>query len=270
MVKRDYKRYIVRYNKKEKAWAIRFKEDGVYKTVKFTSEEEANKFREEKLNKPNLKVDLRWEERLINYLLEEMNHEEILELNYNESDIWEENLKYALEQVTPREKKVIEEYFKGLTLEKIGEYLGVTRERARQILIKGLKRIFYRRYTIFTKKDLRALNEEFEEVFRERRKEIEELRKMDIATVKEKYGEELATKSPIEELLLSVRSYNCLKRAKIDTIEELTEKTEEEMMKIRNLGRKSLREIIRKLEEIGLGLKESEFFDNEFSEDEDL
>lgn len=61
----------------------------------------------------------------------------------------------------------------------------------------------------------------------------------------------------IEDLDLSVRSYNCLKRAGISTVGELTQKSEEEMMRVRNLGRKSLKEIIGKLHEIGLHLKHS-------------
>ncbi len=61
----------------------------------------------------------------------------------------------------------------------------------------------------------------------------------------------------IDELELSVRSYNCLKRAQINTVEELVNKSEEEMMKVRNLGRKSLEEVINKLEELGLGFKKS-------------
>lgn len=61
----------------------------------------------------------------------------------------------------------------------------------------------------------------------------------------------------IEDLDLSVRSYNCLKRANINTVGELTQKTEEEMMKVRNLGRKSLKEVVQKLREIGLDLKNS-------------
>ncbi|MDK2880485.1 MAG: DNA-directed polymerase subunit alpha [Clostridia bacterium] len=63
---------------------------------------------------------------------------------------------------------------------------------------------------------------------------------------------------PIEELELSVRSYNCLKRAGINTVEDLTQRTEEEMMKVRNLGKKSLEEVDRKLAELGLSLKKSE------------
>ncbi|MNF12705.1 DNA-directed RNA polymerase subunit alpha [compost metagenome] len=62
----------------------------------------------------------------------------------------------------------------------------------------------------------------------------------------------------IEELDLSVRSYNCLKRAGINTVQELITKSEEDMMKVRNLGRKSLEEVQEKLEELGLGLRMEE------------
>ena len=58
----------------------------------------------------------------------------------------------------------------------------------------------------------------------------------------------------IEELDLSVRSFNCLKRANINTVEDLISKTEDEMMKVRNLGRKSLEEVINKLAMMGLSL----------------
>jgi len=62
----------------------------------------------------------------------------------------------------------------------------------------------------------------------------------------------------IDELELSVRSYNCLKRAGINTVQELTNKTSEDMMKVRNLGRKSLEEVLAKLKELGLELSSSE------------
>ncbi len=62
----------------------------------------------------------------------------------------------------------------------------------------------------------------------------------------------------IDELELSVRSFNCLKRAGINTVEELTNKTPEDMMKVRNLGRKSLEEVLAKLKELGLQLSQSE------------
>jgi DNA-directed RNA polymerase subunit alpha len=62
----------------------------------------------------------------------------------------------------------------------------------------------------------------------------------------------------IEELDLSVRSFNCLKRAGINTVEDLISKTEDEMMKVRNLGRKSLEEVINKLAAMGLSLSREE------------
>ena len=62
----------------------------------------------------------------------------------------------------------------------------------------------------------------------------------------------------IEDLDLSVRSYNCLKRASVNTVGDLVEKTEDEMMKVRNLGRKSLEEVIQKLESLGLSLKKED------------
>lgn len=62
----------------------------------------------------------------------------------------------------------------------------------------------------------------------------------------------------IEELDMSVRSYNCLKRAGINTVQELTQRTEEDMMKVRNLGRKSLEEVMEKLSELNLSLRKAE------------
>lgn len=69
---------------------------------------------------------------------------------------------------------------------------------------------------------------------------------------------EKALEMSIEELELSVRSFNCLKRANINTVEELTKKSELDMMKVRNLGKKSFDEITHKLEELGLGFKPSD------------
>ena len=62
----------------------------------------------------------------------------------------------------------------------------------------------------------------------------------------------------IEDMDLSVRSYNCLKRAGIHTIEDLTKKAEDDMLKVRNLGRKSLDEVIAKLRSYGFDFKDSE------------
>ena len=75
---------------------------------------------------------------------------------------------------------------------------------------------------------------------------------------KEDNEKEKVLEMNIDELELSVRSYNCLKRAGINTVEELCNKTSEDMMKVRNLGRKSLEEVLAKLKELGLQLRPSE------------
>lgn len=74
---------------------------------------------------------------------------------------------------------------------------------------------------------------------------------------KEEDKKEKALETTIEELDLSVRAFNCLKRANINTVEDLVNKTEDEMMKVRNLGRKSLDEVVGKLNAMGLSLKSS-------------
>ena len=81
---------------------------------------------------------------------------------------------------------------------------------------------------------------------------------VEIMVEKEEDKKEKMLEMSIEELELSVRSSNCLRRANINTVEELTQKSEEDMMKVRNLGKKSLTEIKYKLAEIGLGLRQSD------------
>ena len=81
---------------------------------------------------------------------------------------------------------------------------------------------------------------------------------VEIMVVKEDDKKEKILEITIEELDLSVRSYNCLKRAGINTVEELIKRDEEEMMKVRNLGRKSLEEVQQKLAALGLGLRQED------------
>ncbi|SFI35277.1 DNA-directed RNA polymerase subunit alpha [Tindallia magadiensis] len=81
---------------------------------------------------------------------------------------------------------------------------------------------------------------------------------VEIMVQKEDDEKEKVLEMTIEELDLSVRSYNCLKRAGINTVEELAEKNEEEMMKVRNLGKKSLEEVQKKLIALGLSLRDKE------------
>ena len=77
----------------------------------------------------------------------------------------------------------------------------------------------------------------------------------EVMVVKDDNGKEKILEMTIEELDLSVRSFNCLKRAGINTVEELISKTEEDMMKVRNLGKKSIDEVVSKLNSLGFDLK---------------
>ncbi len=86
----------------------------------------------------------------------------------------------------------------------------------------------------------------------------ENAKNAEVMVEKEDDEKEKVLEMSIDELELSVRSYNCLKRAGINTVEELCNKTSEDMMKVRNLGRKSLEEVLAKLKELGLQLNPSE------------
>ncbi len=83
----------------------------------------------------------------------------------------------------------------------------------------------------------------------------DEAQKIDVLVERPETVKEKVLEMTIEELDMSVRSFNCLKRAGIDTVEDLTNKTEEDMIKVRNLGKKSLEEVIQKLHSLGLDLK---------------
>ena len=86
----------------------------------------------------------------------------------------------------------------------------------------------------------------------------DEVSNTEIMVVKDDSAKEKVLEMTIEELDLSVRSYNCLKRAGINTLQELTDKTESDMMRVRNLGRKSLEEVKNKLADLGLSLRQED------------
>ncbi len=86
----------------------------------------------------------------------------------------------------------------------------------------------------------------------------DEAKKLDVLVEREETIKEKVLEMTIEELDMSVRSFNCLKRAGIDTVEDLINRTEEDMIKVRNLGKKSLEEVIAKLHSLGLDLRREE------------
>jgi hypothetical protein len=180
--------------------------------------------------------------------------------------------------LTSREQTVLLARFKEKrTLEEIGKEFDITRERVRQIERKAIcklnkvRKIFYTdfdEYLAFEKEHI-SKTEQLKQTIVELDKLIDKANYLihnDDTTIREikefldltyeQRQEVLLKLSGIEDLDLSIRSYNCLRRAGIETIEELTRKTIEELMKIRNLGRKSLKEIRKKLEELGIELRE--------------
>lgn len=180
--------------------------------------------------------------------------------------------------LTAREKTVILERYKSKkTLEEIGKHFNITRERVRQIEVKAIRKLKYRK-EIFSN----SFNEylKLQKEYVQKRQELcdkiivlDELINKAVALIHnddttireikeflELESEEkqniLARNADISDLDLTVRSYHCLKRAGINTIQQLSELTISDLMKVRNLGRKSVKEITEKLKELGIELEE--------------
>ena len=191
-----------------------------------------------------------------------------------------------LANLTNREADVIRKrYIDMKTLKEIGSDFGVGNERIRQIEAKALRKmrreqclkLFQRgawqwmmdlvdqeadykaRRMVgqMVSNELQFRLERAERILDER--EAEKLRiAMEDEEMRQAGGKAHLDSIKIEELDLTVRSYNCLKRGGVDTVGDITEKTYGELMKVRNLGRKSLNEIVQKIAEMGLKLKEEE------------
>lgn len=192
-------------------------------------------------------------------LIESLDFDERADISYIENHI-EENLDLALKTIPERSANIFKLAYKyGYTAEAIGLKEGITGARVSQIVRKTLRRLRFpqRKNILQYGQEYFDLQENIEQLKVEFRKKIEEL-KYKIANPEtiEIKKDDLIEYSKIEKLDLSVRSYNCLKRARINTIGELTQKTEEEMMRVRNLGRKSLKEVKEKLFQVyGMTLK---------------
>ena len=193
---------------------------------------------------------------------------------------FETNLEKAMENsnLNDREIYCLKAYYKELrNFENIGKSLNITRARVDQIIRKAIMKLKHSSKELLIqgkdKFELISLNEK-EEIIKEFKEKIsydliiewvenheitEELLEL-CHNILYAYGNR--QKEPedmnIEELDLSVRSYNCLKRGNINTLKDLTSRTRDVMMKIRNLGKKSLKEVELKLKEMGLSFKEDE------------
>ncbi len=173
---------------------------------------------------------------------------------------FEENYKNLLEKtrLTDRELTCINLYYKEyFTLEKVSQYLGVGKERVRQIIKKGMMKIKCKKSLLIQAKDkLELISKEERDKMLEEIKEnmtidvaLEILKNANLERRKDKkeielqVNEYLGVDAEIENLEFSVRTHNCLVRAGIETVNDLLNTSYEKLLRIRNLGRKSLREI---------------------------
>lgn len=154
------------------------------------------------------------------------------------------SLEYVLCTLTERERRVLDfRYKNGLTFEEIGKRECVTRERIRQIHVKALRKLRHPERLNYLKYGVSGVIRWKTESAREAA--LASLPKPDIKP----------ENIPLEELELSVRSYNCLKRAGMNTLREVSEMTFYELCNVRNLGKKSVDEICAVLTNYGLRLK---------------
>lgn len=178
---------------------------------------------------------------------------------------FDENFKkLSFDTLNDREERMLVAYFKEkMNFAEIGRNEGLTRERVRQIVAKAVRKLRHSRAINILTTSLHQYElinaQEREELYLKIKREMtyelalqiikehDELEQQYIASNQKNWS--------IDELDLSVRSHNCLKRAGIATIGELIEHTEEDMKKVKNLGKKSLKELREKLAEIGLGFK---------------
>lgn len=164
------------------------------------------------------------------------------------------------EVLTERENKVLQmRYQWGMTLEEAGKECGVTRERIRQVEAKAIRKLRFQQHKgtlmCVPEAKLREAQGEAEHYKAQAeylQAELDKIRNItpEQRTEAEKKGTILETS--IDKLDLSVRSYNCCKRAGINTLGDLCGKTYTEMLKVRNLGKRSLQEIEDKMNEYGL------------------
>lgn len=163
----------------------------------------------------------------------------------------EETVKTIMKDLTEREQLCINlYYFEEFTLEEVGKRLNVTRDRIRQIIAKGIRKLRNPHRSNILAVGMDEYNRIHEEVRRIRDETREKYLEQFKQEEEKKYdNNEDFLEVSIEELELSVRAYNCLKRGGCDTIKDVFLKDEDDFMRIRNLGRKSKEEVQQKVED---------------------
>lgn len=177
-------------------------------------------------------------------------------------------IEQGLNTLTDREKAVLQYRFKNkMTLEQVAKEFEVTRERIRQIEAKALRKLRHpsrlAKMKAYSYEDIIKNNEKIRELEEENKLLNKAMRMYIRKDITREELEKLAVNVSIydiriEDLDLSVRSYNCLKRKGINNLGELSKLTYTELITVRNLGKKSVDEVIRKLKEYNIELKENE------------
>lgn len=195
------------------------------------------------------------------------------EYPYNLIDALDLEVCDVIESFEPRLNRVFLEYMSSRdqfvlmqiyscqrTFEEVARFMAISSSRVQQIHAKALRRLHYHKKYFLTgiySEPEHMAKKKFEEYILSMRDSWTYESALDyIKNHKKPYCP--IKDDDINDLELSIRSSNCLKRAGITTVQQLTEKTEEDMMKVRNLGKKSLKEIRNKLQELGLDFKEYE------------
>ena len=186
---------------------------------------------------------------------------------------------YAVGSLTEREQRVLSLCYKDeMTLEEVGKAEGLTRERIRQILVKSLRKLRHPTRLQYIQRGYKILSGEIEQQIADRYsealKQYESVYIEKIAELQQKIAnaDKILSKTtieeceefvnsimtPIEDMDMSVRSFNCLSRAGVKNIGQICNMNYDDLCQVRNLGRKSVDEIISKLNMYGLKLKDGE------------
>lgn len=173
-------------------------------------------------------------------------------------------LSLALATLNEREQDVLKRRFsEKLTLRAVGKIHGLTQERARQIEAKALRKLrmpsLKNMFVAVPLTEIKEQNIEYQKLSREHELlatafEMLTAKKADPEVVVPLAEMAVTMQTPISDLDLSVRSFNCLKQAGKNTLRDIVEMTEDDLLQIRNLGRKSAEEIIGKIKSYGLDL----------------
>jgi len=188
--------------------------------------------------------------------------DEKIDISYIEQH-FDENIKDLLNTLTEREARIVtSRLIDGYTLEAVGLQEGVTRDRIRQIEAKAIRKLRHpsRLYIMRYGKEVIGLQDDIKKLTIELSKKKKEL----IDAINNPFEIELTEEEmmlstlsqKIDNLDFSVRTFNCLRRGGIETLSQLVQSTVHDLQKLRNLGNRSLKEIIYKLNDMGLSLKE--------------